>query len=287
MSMPECSVVVDAAVSVAGATAVSLLLLPQAARPAMRTAASEVAAAVRVGRRIRKILWWEARFSRRTRLRARRTAAALTDPRSRDCCQCALLGSTAPYSAARPGWTGRTGEEFPSALRAPAAREAVDHVHRDVDLLVGVVERQRGPHRRLHTEAAQDRLGAVVPGAYRDALAVEFAAHLFGAEPVEHERHDAGLLRRRPDQAQPGDLPQAGGEVLDQGVLVGRDVRHAEALDVVQRGGQADRVGDVPGTGLEPSRRRLVERAFQGHVGDHVAAALPRRHVGEGLPGAV
>src|SRR5882757_9150896 len=66
MSMPECSVVVDAAVSVAGATAVSVLLLPQAARPAMRTAANEVAAAVRVGSRIRKVLRWEARFSRRT-----------------------------------------------------------------------------------------------------------------------------------------------------------------------------------------------------------------------------
>ena len=50
-----------------------------------------------------------------------------------------------------------------------------------IDLLAGVVERESGAHRALQPEAPQNLLGAVMTAAYRDALAVEVVAHLFGA----------------------------------------------------------------------------------------------------------
>ena len=66
--------------------------------------------------------------------------------------------------------------------------------------------------------------------------------------------------------------------VVEQVVLVGRDVGHADRLDIVDRGAEPDRVGDVAGAGLELLRRLLVDALLEGDVLDHVAAALPRRH---------
>ena len=52
----------------------------------------------------------------------------------------------------------------------------------------------------------------------------------------------------------------------------------AEALDVVDGGGQPDRAGDVRRAGLELVRQLVVGGLLEGHREDHVAAALPRRH---------
>ena len=56
---------------------------------------------------------------------------------------------------------------------------------------------------------------------------------------------------------------------------------------VVQGRAEADRVGDVARAGLEPAGWRLEQRPLEGDVGDHVAAALPGRHVLEHVPLAV
>ena len=68
------------------------------------------------------------------------------------------------------------------------------------------------------------------------------------------------------------------GGVLQQLVLVGRDVRQPEPVDVIERGAQSDGVGDVRRAGLELGRELGERRLFERHVADHVAAALPRRH---------
>ena len=80
------------------------------------------------------------------------------------------------------------------------------------------------------------------------------------------------------DQPHAGNASQTRHGRLDQFVLVrarsppcrcGRDSRSPR---------QAHGVGDVAGAGLEAFRRGLIERALEGDVGDHVAAALPGRH---------
>jgi hypothetical protein len=58
-------------------------------------------------------------------------------------------------------------------------------------------------------------------------------------------------------------------------VLVPGDVLPADREHPVERGPQADGVGDVAGAGLVPERRGLVDRSLEGHVGDRVATALP------------
>ncbi len=70
-------------------------------------------------------------------------------------------------------------------------------------------------------------------------------------------------------------------------MLVGRDALDAQPLHVAQRLGKPDGVGDVAGAGLELGRRPLIQRTFRRDVGDHVAAALPRRRLGQRFLGAV
>ena len=61
----------------------------------------------------------------------------------------------------------------------------------------------------LEPEAAQDRLRAVVAGAHGDALLIEHAADVLGADAVEDEREDAGLLGRGADHAETRDRGEA------------------------------------------------------------------------------
>ena len=65
-----------------------------------------------------------------------------------------------------------------------------------VDVLAGVVEARATGAPCLQAEPAQDRLGAMVAGAHGDALPVERLADILGADAVEHERENAGLLAR-------------------------------------------------------------------------------------------
>ena len=103
----------------------------------------------------------------------------------------------------------------------------------------------------------------------------------------QHEGQHAGLLLGGADQSHPGNVGQQRSGVLQQCVLVGRDPLDADLLDVAQRLAEPDGVGDVAGAGLELVRQPLVQRAFQGDVGDHVAAALPGRGLRERFLGAV
>ena len=62
-------------------------------------------------------------------------------------------------------------------------------------------------------------------------------------------------------------------------MLVGGDVGHADAHDVIDGRAETDRVRDVAGARLEAERRPcLIHRPLERDVGDHVPAALPGRH---------
>lgn len=52
----------------------------------------------------------------------------------------------------------------------------------------------------------------------------------------------------------------------------------ANTLYIVDCGTQPDSVGDVARTGLEARGRVMISRLLEGHILDHVAAALPGRH---------
>src|SRR3546814_5365744 len=53
---------------------------------------------------------------------------------------------------------------------------------------------------------------------------------------------------------------------------------HADALDIVDGGVKPDRADDVRRARLEPRGRRGIAGVREGHLVDHRAAALPRRH---------
>ena len=69
-------------------------------------------------------------------------------------------------------------------------------------------------------------------------------------------------------------------------MFVARDVGNTDAIQIVDRRAQANRVGDIPRAGFKSLRRRLIEGLLEGHILNHVSPALPRRHLIQhfGLP---
>src|ERR1700733_297507 len=61
-------------------------------------------------------------------------------------------------------------------------------------------------------------------------------------------------------------------------MLVGSDVFHPNFAYVIERSPKTNRIGDVAGPRLKTCRRWLIHRFLECDVGDHIAAALPRRH---------
>jgi hypothetical protein len=92
----------------------------------------------------------------------------------------------------------------------------------------------------------------VVPGADRNALHVEDLRHVVGMNAVEVERDDPGAsLGGWAVERDAGDLRQPAERVRRELVLVRLDCLEAHALQVVDRGAEADRLGHRRGAGLE------------------------------------
>ena len=72
-----------------------------------------------------------------------------------------------------------------------------------------------------------------------------------------------------------------------QEMLVGADGLHAERLHIVDRRAQADRLHEGRSPRLEAQGRIGIDRLFERHGLDHVAAALPRGHGRQPLRRAV
>ena len=172
-------------------------------------------------------------------------------------------------------------EQKPAALTVPAIRGGFSALHqlvqcpdKFVDFLRGIVESQGRPDRAFEPEVPVYRLGAVMPGADRDAPVVEMAAYLLEAVPFQHKREDACLCRRGPDKAQARHAGHFFHGVAEELMLPGRDVFDADGRYVVQSRAKPYGVGDIAGSGLEFSRGLLVHGPLKGNIGDHVAAPL-------------
>ena len=85
----------------------------------------------------------------------------------------------------------------------------------------------------------------------------------------------------------PGIGAQALERVGDELALVGAHVLHADALQEVDRGAEADGLGDVRRAGLELRRALRPARLLDGDRGDHVPAGEERRHGVQQLGAAV
>src|ERR1700729_4145028 len=66
-------------------------------------------------------------------------------------------------------------------------------------------------------------------------------------------------------------------------MFMSRYVGHSRAIKIVDGCAEADRICDIAGAGFEALRRRLIKSLFEGDVLDHVATALPRRHMFEDI----
>src|SRR5699024_1330936 len=158
-----------------------------------------------------------------------------------------------------------------------------------LDLVECVVQRERCPHRGLHTEATVQGPRAVMADAHRDAVVVEHLAHVVGVDTVHHERHRPTAVDGvgGPDDPDPGN-PTEGVECgRGQLLLVAGDGLHPHGFEVAHRGCETDRLGHHGDPGLGTLRRVRVGRGLHGHRGDHRTAGEHRRHGGEKLTTAV
>ena len=139
------------------------------------------------------------------------------------------------------------------------------------------------------TPRRHQRLGAVVAGADADAVAAEDLGDVVRVDAVERERDDAAatLGVGGAVDGEPLDLAEALERVGGELALVGAHRRPCRARQEVDRGAQADRLGDGGGARLELRGQLGVGGLVALDALDHVAAADPRRHRLEQLAAAV
>ena len=113
--------------------------------------------------------------------------------------------------------------------------------------------------------------------AHGDALPVQRFSNFLGAAAVEHKGYDARPFARRADEAQSGNRPSPPPSPRSGRVRSGRSppCRWRPNSRLPRRVRPHRRCCRCqPRT----DRARLVHRPLKRDVGDHVAAALPRRH---------
>ena len=114
----------------------------------------------------------------------------------------------------------------------------LDAGHQAVDLVEGVVDRERRPGRRRHPEPAVQRQRAVVSDAHGDAVVVKNLTDVVSVHAVDDERHRRSAIVHRcgSDDAHAVDAGQAVDRRGDQFAFVRFDRLHAESRrDSVQR----------------------------------------------------
>ena len=133
---------------------------------------------------------------------------------------CSVSPPRFPRSGSRPRtWPGGSSPP-PRPRRRRPRPDAVQRGDQRVHVVLRVVEREGRPHGALEPEPAQDRLGAVVPGAHRDALPVEAAPDVLGPVPSRTKESTPALCVGRADQPQARERSQALRGVVEQLVLV-------------------------------------------------------------------
>ena len=159
-------------------------------------------------------------------------------------------------------------------------QDAAHRLHEEGDFFLGVVNVETRARRAGEAEFAHERLVAVVAAAERDAVLVCERDHVVGVGFGEGETHQAaaGLAGLGTEDADAGEFGESGAGVLAEGVVVRADRGTSEGIEIIERGVQADGVGDVGRAGFKALGRGLPRRAFVGHGDDHAAAGFVGGH---------
>src|SRR5271166_460520 len=124
-----------------------------------------------------------------------------------------------------------------------------------------VVEAERGPAGRCQPEPRKKRLGAMGSGADGDAQTVEDGGDIVRVRAFHRKRDDRALLRRMPDEAERVyGLQQLLGIASEMGFMRANAVL-ADAVHVIQRGGERRSFRDRRCARLETVRRIVIARA--------------------------
>src|SRR5690606_9351904 len=101
-----------------------------------------------------------------------------------------------------------------------------------LDVALVAVEAEARPRGRLDAERGHQRLGAMMPGADRDAAFVQYGADVVGMNPFDGEADDAGAVLR-PEQGERIDVVQRRARCAHQRRLVRRDRVQPDRFDIV------------------------------------------------------
>ncbi len=129
-------------------------------------------------------------------------------------------------------------------------------------------------------EAFHERHAAMMAGTDRDAFEVEARADVQRRQRriIDDEGNGRRFVGRRADDANTGNVAQALGCQVHQPLLMGGNGIEADVVDIIERGAQADRAGDVGCARLEFIRQFVIGRLLEADRANHVATPLIGGH---------
>src|SRR5947209_5766308 len=161
-------------------------------------------------------------------------------------------------------------------------KDLYDFLHRRdeaVNFRLRVIEGEGGARGGGHAEVLHDGLGAVVSGAYGDALLIEYRSNVVRMNVVNDEGEHARLLARVADDADAFDGGDSLGRVPQQFLLVDECGGAVERVEVVNRCAKSYLRGDGGRARLEFVGDCGVGAALEGDGANHRAAAEEGVHL--------
>src|SRR5919201_965173 len=178
----------------------------------------------------------------------------------------------------RGDWNGLRGtcngflDDVGSLIGSGRPAERGHRVRQQGDLLGRVVHREARTARADDAAPAHQRLRAVMTGAHGDALRVEGGGDVVGMPAVDRERDDGGTLASRAVDPHSRDRAQHLHRLQGKRLLVLAHTLHAELLEILDRRGEPDGLGDRRRAGLESPGQIVPRRAVDPDFLDHLAA---------------
>ena len=127
----------------------------------------------------------------------------------------------------------------------------------------------------------------MVSAAQRQALLVREGCQIVRMRRFHHETNQRATLPGWSENAHARHFREALDRVCGKLRIMRENFGAPDSFDVINRGRESDRAGNIGSARLE-SMRRLLERAFfQRHAHDHLAAAVPGREGIENLRAAI
>ena len=118
----------------------------------------------------------------------------------------------------------------------------------------------------------------MMAGSYGDAFLIENGSHIVRMHAFYHERKHTGFFLRGSNDAHAGYRGNFPGGILEQLVLVLRNVLHAEMVEIFERRTHSDRARHVRSSGFELVWNLVVNRLLEADRADHLSPALIGRH---------